>query len=657
MHRGGTIPVHFFGAVGYGYKSPLINIHGTGKSGAFTQTDYLAQVLKPYIQDFLAAFAAVLGPGKTPQFMEDGNSAHGHKTTSNICATWRTSMGITLFPHPAVSPDMNPIEKCWRRIKQALHRRLRQPTTEVQMVVAVLEEWDKIPQEWINGLIEQQDFWAFGLKVANDFLAVKGKTLRYPDVRYGSQTQNTDPSWNLKSHPKFLTKGGDWQNLVVVEVGSFTEHGLIRTFLAHLVSELAFYEIPISGDFKLRVDPLVDRDSVVRRAHYSVAFQEIFDDVLRQAHTNPVMFLFILADKDATVYADIKWWADCIRGVPSICVTSTAVQKAVGKRPKPTDRDLRLANNKNILDCKVYGNLALKINFKLGGVNHRLAGTSGVKLNTMLVGADVTHSGKGADPGCPSLAGVVSSCSSSIGKFVASARLQSNNTEYIEDLEGMMLERLQWYQSKNENKLPDHILFYRDGVSESQYGMVRDEELPQIQEACRKIQAGRTPRSIQITLLVVGKRHHTRFFPKGRESPENLKAGLCVETEVMPLHQFSFYLQSHQSALGTARSGHYVVIENESRYTATLLQETTNNLCYIGSRATAALSICTPARYADILCDRLRCYMRPVFEGELLNFLKNNPIADYRDKNLIWGTGNGRVSPWHPNLNDRSFYL
>jgi hypothetical protein len=103
MHRGGTIPVHFFGAVGYGYKSPLINIHGTGKSGAFTQTDYLAQVLKPYIQDFLAAFAAVLGPGKTPQFMEDGNSAHGHKTTRNICATWRTSMGITLFPHPAVS--------------------------------------------------------------------------------------------------------------------------------------------------------------------------------------------------------------------------------------------------------------------------------------------------------------------------------------------------------------------------------------------------------------------------------------------------------------------------------------------------------------------------------------------------------------------------
>jgi len=155
--------MHFFGAVGYGYKSPLVNIHGTGKNGAFTQTDYLAQVLEPYIQGFLAAFGAVLGAGKTLQFMEDGNSAHGHKSTTNICAHWRASMGIALFPHPAISPDMNPIEKCWRRIKQALHRRNRQPTTEVQMVAAVMEEWEKIPQEWINGLIEKQEYWVHDL--------------------------------------------------------------------------------------------------------------------------------------------------------------------------------------------------------------------------------------------------------------------------------------------------------------------------------------------------------------------------------------------------------------------------------------------------------------------------------------------------------------
>jgi hypothetical protein len=54
---------------------------------------------------------------------------------------------------------MNLIEKCWRRIKQALYRRRHQPTTEAEMEVMVLEEWDRIPQEWINELVLKQEYW------------------------------------------------------------------------------------------------------------------------------------------------------------------------------------------------------------------------------------------------------------------------------------------------------------------------------------------------------------------------------------------------------------------------------------------------------------------------------------------------------------------
>ena len=125
----------------------MVNIHRTSNNGAFTQKDYLAQVLEPYIQGFLDAFGAVLGDRKTPQFMEDRNSAHGHKSTSNIYARWRASKGIILFPHPVISPDMNPTKKYWRRIKQVLHRRQRQPTNEAKIIAAVLEELEKIPQE------------------------------------------------------------------------------------------------------------------------------------------------------------------------------------------------------------------------------------------------------------------------------------------------------------------------------------------------------------------------------------------------------------------------------------------------------------------------------------------------------------------------------
>ena len=89
FHRGHTTPVHAWGAIGYGYKSQLIFIKGSGKAGAFKQVDYLEQILKPYIQPILEAFTLKthqFRPVAEPLFIEDGNSAHGHKSTNNCCA-------------------------------------------------------------------------------------------------------------------------------------------------------------------------------------------------------------------------------------------------------------------------------------------------------------------------------------------------------------------------------------------------------------------------------------------------------------------------------------------------------------------------------------------------------------------------------------------
>ncbi len=63
------------------------------------------------------------------------------------------------MPHPSTSPDMSPIEKVWRAMKQSLHRRKHQPTNEADMEAAIREEWDKIPQKWINELISMQAHW------------------------------------------------------------------------------------------------------------------------------------------------------------------------------------------------------------------------------------------------------------------------------------------------------------------------------------------------------------------------------------------------------------------------------------------------------------------------------------------------------------------
>lgn len=42
---------------------------------------------------------------------------------------------------------------------RALHRRKHQPINEAEMEVAVREEWEAIPQEWINEWIPKQEQW------------------------------------------------------------------------------------------------------------------------------------------------------------------------------------------------------------------------------------------------------------------------------------------------------------------------------------------------------------------------------------------------------------------------------------------------------------------------------------------------------------------
>lgn len=137
-----------------------------------------------------------------------------------------------------------------------------------------------------------------------------------------------------------------------------------------------------------------------------------------------------------------------------------------------------------------------------------------------------------------------------------------------------MRERLTVFR-KNRAVWPDHILFYRDGVSESQYGMVKARELPQIRDAIREIQRmspdGRNCKP-KVTLLIVGKRHHMRFYPEAPEDQKSLGPGNVVDTGVVIPHAFNFYLQSHDSLLGTTRAAHYVVLVDESGYGGAELQ-------------------------------------------------------------------------------------
>lgn len=204
-----------------------------------------------------------------------------------------------------------------------------------------------------------------------------------------------------------------------------------------------------------------------------------------------VFLIVILPSKDAATYSYLKFCADVTHGIRTLCVC-----------PKPGKGGIQSLQ----VDDVYLTNLTLKINLKLGGVNHELAKPHGMLDNAIYFGVDVTHpTGIDGVPNAPSIAGVVANTDGTLSQWPASIRIQESRKEMVTSLKDMVIER---FKDWKDNKLPSKVLVYRDGVSESQYQAVLNEELPQLHEAVAKVY-GKTPLP-KITIIIVGKRHHTR---------------------------------------------------------------------------------------------------------------------------------------------------
>lgn len=259
----------------------------------------------------------------------------------------------------------------------------------------------------------------------------------------------------------------------------------------------------------------------------------------------------------------------------------------------------------------------------------------------------------------------------------------------------MVLERIKAWQKNNAGKLPKAILFYRDGVSESQFKDCKEHEVPEIRKAYSL--AGGESTDLKLTFVVVSKRHHTRFYatkkddtyvskvpnPEDRDgrpidvSNGNLKPGLLVENVVTSPIDHNFFLQSHGAIKGTARSAHYHALIDEMLLGRDHLPQLTNMLCFAFGRATKGVSYVAPAYIADRLCDRGQVYLRffkqdapseyrlpkkrkgeAAWTKDTINIWKNKKADEIAKTPGLWGNqAAGRSNPWHENLDGVMFWM
>lgn len=504
----------------------------------------------------------------------------------------------------------------------------------------------------VLGLDEDQSagLEKLGLHIERDLITVQARILQPPQIKYSGQNQAqakvVNPSnggWNMIGS-KF-NKSSSISNWSYVEIMNGSSYWKDPNSLVQIVKNLVTHLREKTG-LNIAKDPSI-RPGVVtikRRFDAEQANNKAIEDCLshysKQGSKYPLFLLIVLPFYDGPIYSTVKRLADTKAGIHTVCVVAEKLSKS---------------------QMQYWGNIALKFNLKAGGTNHILDPSKlGIisEGKTMVVGIDVTHPSPQSRGSAPSVAGIVASVDRTLGQWPAALSVQESRKEMVSALKELFKSRLQVWSNRNSKQLPENIIIYRDGVSEGQYQTVLESELPLIRQACSEMY----PPKVQpaLSIIIVGKRHHTRFYPtKEADMDEknggNCKPGTIVDRGVTEVRFWHFYLQAHAAIKGTARPAHYYVILDEVfRYKikaapADALEELTHNMCHLFGRATRAVSICPPAYYADLVCERARCYLSRVFDpsdsGSTAAGSQAGDNAQQSDVNI------------HPNLKDTMFYI
>lgn len=424
---------------------------------------------------------------------------------------------------------------------------------------------------------------AFGISVASQFEQLQARVLNPPTLTY--KTREVRPA------------KGVWRNEAFIDGKALTHWKVLNLTRSVRDDQIDYFcnLLKSTGEKQcnMNIAPVKKPYDNITNCRDTRLIQRFFEN-----NKSCELIFVIVPERPAEVYALVKQQAELVVGCLTQCI-----------KDKTMNRSMNPATVSNIL---------LKVNAKLNGVNHAIANISRPKcLNRpcMIMGADVNHPSPDQRDR-PSYAAVTASHDPKAFQYNICWRLQQSTKEIIQDLENIVHEHLLFFHSKNRGYKPESIIFFRDGVSEGQFGDVLNVELQAIRRACSKISSDYKPK---ITFLVVQKRHHTRFFPRNPRDSEdrnnNVPAGTCVDTDIIHPSDIEYYLVSHASIQGVARPTKYRMLWDDNDMNDDEIQSLTYFLCHLFTRCNRSVSYPAPTYYAHLAAARAHTY----FEGKNIN--------------------------------------
>ncbi|KAG2274435.1 hypothetical protein Bca52824_056990 [Brassica carinata] len=423
-----------------------------------------------------------------------------------------------------------------------------------------------------------------GVSIGSSFIQVEGRVLPAPRLRIGNgeEFQPRNGRWNFNKKK-------------LVEPVTVTRWVVVN-FSAGCDTDRLISDLIRCGQMKgMKVEPpykvVFQEDPIYRGAPPNIRVEKMFEQIQSELRKEgkPKFILCILAEKkNSLVYGPWKKKNLIEHGIVTQCI----------------------APPKNVRDQYIT-NVLLKINAKLGGLNSLLAMELSramiplvTQVPTFIVGMDVSH-GSPNQSDIPSIAAVVGSREwPLISKYRACVRTQSRKTEMIDNLfklvpnekgklvdEGIFWELLFDFYTSSGKRRPEHIIIFRDGVSDSQFNQVLNIELDQIMQACKFVEENWEPK---FTVIIAQKNHHTKFFQD--RGTENVLPGTIVDSRICHPHNNDFYLCAHA---GLIVSKYY-------------------------QRSTTAISVVAPICYAHLAAAQ----MGTVMKSEDMSLSERSSIHD-----------------------------
>ncbi|GFU59738.1 multiple epidermal growth factor-like domains protein 6 [Trichonephila clavipes] len=116
-------------------------------NGTMTGQRYIDEVLLPHVRLFRGAV------GDKFVFMDDNATCHRTLAVQDCL----DSEGIQRLVWPARFPDLNPIENVWDALGRQVAGRNYPPTNKNTLIRALTEEWDKLPQQLLDNVVQNID--------------------------------------------------------------------------------------------------------------------------------------------------------------------------------------------------------------------------------------------------------------------------------------------------------------------------------------------------------------------------------------------------------------------------------------------------------------------------------------------------------------------